>query len=206
MPRVGAWTADLFVDTDKTLTGSVSIKVQDGTEFKGTVDPTRTGNVNSGAYLRVIGGAGGLSKTAKAKFYNNPTIRTVLSSLLSDAGETLSNSSSSATLGTSIKAWTVLGAPTGAGVKALLEGAAPAGTVWRTLRDGSIFVGTDSFTEASGVGEVLVTSDIPAEGRAELAIDLPLLVPGQAIKGKKISYIEHVITPEKTRSFVWYES
>ncbi len=99
-PRLGAWTATLVLDAVGAPPGTlVTVSVADGLwTLKGTV---RSGGDYIGTRrLRLVGGAGGLSVAAGAKYYQQAVLGDVLADLLALAGETRSTTIDQALLAT----------------------------------------------------------------------------------------------------------
>ncbi len=101
-PRSGAWHAEVRVDTKDEVVGSVALDLDAGRlALNGTV--RRGGNWQDTGHLRIVGGAGGLGLLATPKHYTSASVRTVLADLLSNAGEKLSPTASTATLGRGVR-------------------------------------------------------------------------------------------------------
>ena len=205
-PRTGAWQADVRLDNPDDVTGAVTINVDDGRlSLVGTVD--RGGPWQDVDCLRVVGGAGGLPKTARPKHYSSASIGVVLSDLLRDAGERLSPTSSQGVLSGSLSSWTTSALPTGQMIALLLKTSIPAAS-WRVLPDGSVWVGVESWPD-SGLGEdddYQVMSEDPTRITATLGVEVPLLMPGTLLGGRKVSYVEHRLDSPETRTEVWFET
>jgi hypothetical protein len=199
LPRIGVWTADLELDAAQTIEGPARIKIVEGQDLVGTV---LAGDLVHGyVCARIVGGAGGLVKTATPRHYNNATVRTVLTDLARAAGETLSSAIAESLLGRSLRAWTVLARPIGEQLAALVGCGMPDGTAWRILPDGTLWVGTETWPE-SDVAEWRELERQPREGRLLLGLDSPTLLPGTTLGDDRVDYVEHHLE-DGVRASVW---
>jgi hypothetical protein len=205
MPRLGAWTADLMVDTPQKLTGRVTIECARGLTLVGTV--TRGDVWQDSGYVRVSAGNDGLRRTAKKKFYRAPNMRTVLADLLRAANETLSGTSDSGTIGTSYPAWTVIERPVGEQISALLMDRR-LNVVWRMLPDGTLFVGPETWPESPlrDNADYQRLVEAPQSGCIELGVESPTLLPGVALGGRRTSYVKHAVDAGAVRTTAWVEA
>lgn len=202
-PRSGAWHAEVRVNTADEVVGSVVMDLDAGRlTMKGTV--RRGGNWQDTGHLRIVGGAGGLARLATPKHYTSASVRTVLADLLANAGERLSSTADTATLGRSLESWTTAALPVGRLITRLLLSADPAAT-WRVLADGTVWVGVETWPD-SGLDEdeFQVLAESPASAQATLGIEVPLLMPGTKLGDRKVSYVEHQIGAE-TRTECWFD-
>jgi hypothetical protein len=208
IPRVGAWTADLTVDSATALTGACTLVIDGGLTLKGTAVPLQTGVWLDTARLRVVGGAGGLGKTAKPRHYRQTTARIVLQDLLTTAGEQLSATADLATLALSLPMWTTVAAPIGRMIAALLgDSRLPATTTWRVLPGGTLFVGRETWPD-SGLANLTDYQDLaeqPEDAALELGVEAPRLLPGTTLGGRRVSYVEHKIDGNGARTCVYLE-
>jgi hypothetical protein len=204
MPRLGAWTADLVVDAQAELTGRCTIEIDGGLTLVGAA--TRTGVFADTAYVRVTAGNDGLRRIVKPKHYRDPNLRTVLADLLRTANETLSSTADPATMATSYPAWTTVGHSVGAAISALLQDRR-LNVMWRMLPDGSLWVGPETWPDSGlrDVADFQILSEQPHEGKLELGVEAPSLVPGMALEGRRLSYVEHRIGDGAVRTNVWVE-
>lgn len=89
IPAWGAWYAEVSIDGEKLLSGSVTLKLADLT-LKGTV---LSGGPSKGrSHYRIVAGAGGWGKTIEKKSYANDAqvkVATVIGDAAKAAGETL---------------------------------------------------------------------------------------------------------------------
>jgi hypothetical protein len=198
MPRVGAWQADLWVESKARLTGRVTITAG-ALSLSGTV--YRGGMVSGVLRTRVIAGGDGLRKLAHPKHYTSPTFRLVLSELAAAAGEAVSPKSDQGILAATLLGWTTIGVRTGPLVGALVEMAGD-DVAWRLLPDGTIWVGHESYPESGVKGAVEMEEDAE-QGWVLLGDDVPRVLPGTTVGGRKVDLAEHLIGPSEVRTKVW---
>jgi hypothetical protein len=200
LPRIGVWAADLELSATVDVTGQVEIEIAAG--------PTLVGTVVSGelAYgyvcARVVAGAAGLGKETEPKHYVGATVRTVLVDLMRTAGETLSGTIDPALLTLPLAGWTTLRMPVGEALAALVGSGMPAGTAWRFLPDGTLWIGAETWPD-SAVEEWREFDRLPREGRLELGLDSPALLPGTVLGDDRIDYVEHWIDSKGARATAW---
>jgi hypothetical protein len=202
LPRIGAWTADLVLDTGTALVGSAQLVfgVGGSISFNGAV--VRGGLARGYAVVRLVGGAGGLRTLLAPKAYGSVALKLPLSELLAAAGEALSATSDAAVLALQLNAWTRMQTTAGGALVALLQ-AAPTAS-WRFLPDGTLWVGNETWPTSQLAG-YLVTKDDPNHKRQELAVDVPAVFPGQVLNGQQVSGVEHRIRSGRFRTVVYYE-
>jgi hypothetical protein len=204
MPLVGVWTADLVVDRADSLTAGASVSIEaDGFTLKGTIAPERAGEFLDATHVRVIGGKGGLAKTAQPRSYAQPGayVRDVLNGLAQDSGETFATTTDAAFLATNLVAWAVMAVPVSQAMATLLQVVAP-DLSWRILPDGTLWIGSESWT-SSGVQFEILEQD-PTHGQYELGVESPSIAPGVELADVgKVSRVEHRIGDDGVRSHVW---
>jgi uncharacterized protein YfiM (DUF2279 family) len=203
-PRSGAWYADLRVDTAEAVTGAVTISIGDGRlVLKGTV--SRGAEYADTGFVRVVAGADGLRKVAKPRSYNQSSLRIVLGDLLGGAGEKLAASADGATLSKHLVAWTTAGLSAGVALARALRSAAPAAS-WRALPDGTFWVGPETWPDSGLVtDDYQILDEDPRQLTALLGVEAPLLLPGTALAGRRVSRVEHTIGADGIRTWVWFE-
>jgi hypothetical protein len=200
LPRLGAWHADLDVDTTLELTPAVQIVIGKSLTLKGTV---HAGGMYEGIVrTRIVAGANGLRILATPRHYVAPQFQLPLKDMLRGAGEALAPTSDATTMAKSLNHWSVIGRPTGEQISALIERSAPAGTIWRVLADGTLWVGVDTWP-ASGLTEYRLIDRTVRQGRLELGLDAPTLLPGTKLGDFRIDNVEHIIDAEHVRSTAW---
>lgn len=200
IPQQGAWTAEVVLDTDRDVTGSVTLAAAGGLSLAGVV---ARGGVNP-ALLRwegvLVGGAGGLSKPVRGAF-RNATAGDVLSAICSQSGEALSATVGAAVRAQSLPQWT-LGQSTAA--QALDRLAAHLGAVWRVLSDGTIWIGAETWPAASLPAGAEVVDPSQLVAYVEIGVTTPALLPGVALDGVGNVYgVEHWIEPSSVRTWAW---
>jgi hypothetical protein len=198
MPRIGAWQASLTVDGTTAPAGKVTLKAGALT-LVGTIN--RAAVYRGVVRARVVAGGDGLRRVARARHYTGPPARLVLATLCADAGETLSSSSDAGVLASSLLAWTTIAVETGAMVQ-LVADHLGADVAWRLLPDGTIWVGRESWPD-SGLTDYEELEESPEEASVLLGMDVPRLLPGTTVGGRRAEVVDHLITPESYRAKVW---
>lgn len=200
LPRIGAWTADLWILGSLNMIGTVAVNFGDALELRGTVNRCKV--FDGQTRLRIVAGADGLRKLAKPKHYVSPSVRQVLSDLLVDAGEVLSPTSPTDVIGETLNAWTTLALPTGIMVAALVSQVP--GAAWRHLPDGTVWVGKETWPDSGFTDDTsrLIEED-PENASLLYGLDEPTLLPGTTIDGHRADIVVHTIDPEQTRTRVW---
>lgn len=204
IPRSGAWHAKLRVDSTDPITGAITISTADGRQvLQGTV--WRGGEYVDTAFLNIVGGAGGLRTPARAKAYNQTSLRIVLGDLVSGAGEKLSPASDAATLARPLAAWTTAAIATGGAITRVLRSAAPSAT-WRVLPDGTIWVGPETWPDSGlSTDDYQILDEEPRQLVALLGVEAPILLAGTTLAGRRVSRAVHSIDGEGVRTTVWFE-
>jgi hypothetical protein len=206
MPRVGAWHLNFEADVtdDGALEalaagddGKVRITLEhEGVSFVGTLV---RGDQKRAVYQgRAVAGKGGLSTTLPARSYTSALgvkVQQVVSDILREAGEALSDTVEDSVLERRVSRWT---RTQGVASHALLKVADAVGMTWRVLRDGTIWIGAATYPEAEvehmtldedwSDGAILVaTNDQGGPG--------PLLLePGTTFHGQKLELVEHALS------------
>lgn len=199
VPRVGAWVADVDVDSPDELSGAVTLTI-DGRAWRGTV---ARGGVVSGSWRgRVVGGAGGLSTNLPALALRGATLGVVAAEVLREAGETPASTAGSLTA--AAPRWHRIAAPAST---ALADVARATGYAWRVLADGTIWMGAETWATYTPTGAVDVTDERPEGGSVTLAGDVLGIVPGVtlALAGRDTLRVEQVTflaTPREVRAVV----
>jgi hypothetical protein len=207
-PLVGVWIADLKIDQ---AGGSgfgpgtqVTIASEGGYSIVGVVDPNRTGDFLDSMHVRILGGGGGMAKTASTRSYSQGTFaRDVINGFMTDAGEELSSTADAGMLGTSLNGWSVMGKTINWNLRALLRIVAPSMN-WRILADGTLWIGTEMWPSASGTFDAI--DQDPADGSYVLGVEAPFVVPGTNIDGVgHINRCVDVITAGRLRTHVFVD-
>lgn len=197
MPAQGAWRARVAVDDQTAPDGRVDISAANGAvRWKGTA--YRSGVFGDTVFVFVIGGAGGLATQLEPRFYRGATVELVLRDALKAGGERLSDSSDGSILGATLAAWTRARGALGECLAAICRAT---GATWRVLADGSVWLGKESWTPAP-LDHSEMNVD-PSAGRIEIWTEVPSLVPGVTLGGRRISKVEHRIGVE-VRTSAWY--
>lgn len=191
MPRVGAWHADVMLDTELDLLGQTLALAMDGETFLGTV--IRGRGFVGGTPLRLVGGRGYLSRLLSPQNYKSPTIRTVVSDIL--GSEVLSATSDQGVLGSSLPAWEVIESIASHALTRLL---AKVDATWRVLADGSVWIGRDSFPALS-LPHVVEDEDW-FSGTILISPETPGLRPGVTFLGHQIEEVVHWSTTQGLRT------
>lgn len=207
-PLVGAWTADLQLDSADGLAGGTKVTIQseNGYSLVGTVDPDRTGVFLDASHVRIIGGAAGMQKVSSPRGYVQPHAfaKDVLEGILGDAGEVLSGTTDAGLLATNVLAWSVLGTYSAVwNLRALLNILTPAMS-WRVLTDGAIWIGNESWPTATAVFDTI--DQDPKEGVYLLGIESPFVEPGTNLDGVgKVNQCVDVIESGRLRTRVYVD-
>jgi len=194
MPRTGAWTAELSVDSASALEGKIAL-VCEALSWSGTV--VGGGVYSDMTHLRVVGGAGGLGKRLEPKFYRNTPASIVLADLLRETGEKLSTTTT-ASFAKNLQWWQRgRAASAGEELEALF---ADLGLNWRILRDGTLWAGVDTYP-VQAIEHTLLENH-PDEGRIVVSSELPSLLPAVTFDGAKVARVTHELGPVKARTEV----
>jgi hypothetical protein len=197
MPAQGAWRARVAVDDQTAPDGPVEISAADGAvKWAGTA--YRSGVFGGAVFAFVIGGAGGLATQLEPRFYRGATVELVLRDALSAGGERLSDSSDRAILGAVLAAWTRARGTLGECLAAICRAT---GATWRVLSDGSVWLGKESWPPAP-LDYTEMNVD-PSAGRIEIWTEVPSLIPGVTLGGRRVSKVEHRIGAG-VRTSAWY--
>lgn len=198
MPLVGAWTADVSVDSATNITGEVTLKIGEVLVLTGFV--RRGGEyVQKGVY-RLVGGYGGFNKTTPAKSYRAASVSVVLSDILQAGGEAISLASDKDVMDAVLTNWTTPEQKVGQALSSLVDSQADRN--WRVLPDGSVWVGKESWPVIGVTGNIL-SQDVEY-GRAVLDLPRPNLIPGMAMAGRRISDVQYDLSPDQgVRTTIW---
>jgi len=173
IPRLGAWTADVAVDSDTDVTGAVTLDLE-GRIWRGTVV---RGAVAFGRWSgRIVGGAGGLQRELPPVAFAGTTHRAVFDETLRAAGETAA--AIEADLSAPLNRWHRVRQT---GDVTIAEIARATGLSWRVLSAGFVWLGVESWVAVTP-RDVDVMSREPITGCYELAGDAALdLEPGTTV-------------------------
>jgi hypothetical protein len=204
MPILGAWTADLVIDSEAPLAGAATLALDGGLTLRGVV--SRGGPFLGALYVRLMGGVGGLSKSARVQHYRQTTVRGIVGDLMRTSGETLSPTADVSVLGMQVLAWTQREQPVGAALTSLVGDRRLLGNVaWRVLPDGSIWIGRENWPDAglTAPDDYQLTESLPSEGWIDLGFEVPKLAPGMSLEGQRVAFVEHTISQETVRTKAW---
>jgi hypothetical protein len=206
VPRVGAWSADVVVDTASATqlpdgTAASFALASGGIPWQGTV--LRSDPYSGKVKLRLVGGANGLGLDAKPRFYAGVNIGKPLADVLVDAGETLSADSMPSVTGFDLNFWTTIVMPVGKVLTNLMD-AGPANSIWRVLNDGAIWVGVDGFAPSTLTDYELLEYQAQ-DGSQLIAAEFPNVFPGQSFEGQSVSTVEHTVTAKGNSTKLWFE-
>lgn len=205
LPRYGVWVADLAIDAQAIagVTGQVTIQAKDGSvAFNGTAIQTRTNVEFQSVLMRVIGGAYGMATTLQPKAYQQVNLQTVLTDILTAAGETLSPTSDPGVLATFFPFWVRNLGVASSAVTSLLE---DTGASWRVLNDGSVFVGPETWPQFNTSIPYDFLGTRPQEASQTISMSSPMLIPGVTFNKVKVSSVLHEILQRQIRTRFWFE-
>ncbi len=202
LPRVGAWVADVELDSAEVLTGAASLAI-DGQTWAGFVV---RGGVFGGVWRgRIVGGAGGLSRVLPAIAQRGGTLGTALADVLRAAGETIAADAGS--LSDVRGLWHRLAAPA---QSAIADVASSAGFAWRVRADGRVWLGAETWPAFVPAGAVDVLEEFPEAGRLVLSGAIVDIAPGMTLtlpRGApvRVGQVEIRATPAALRAVVYTE-
>lgn len=193
MPRMGVWHADVEADGDTALSGAVVIDIE-GDTFRGTIVRS---DLNGGRVLsKVAAGAGGMATAVAAKHYSTgPTVKQVVTDILTAAGESLSATSDATILGKRLTRWD---RAAGKASDALVEVLESQSATWRVLDDGTVWVGRDTYPTQNVEHDIIDEDWI--RGIVEIAPTRADLRPAVTFDGQRVSYVVHRLRPGSLRS------
>lgn len=199
MPRRGAWTARLLVDSEIAPSGFVTLSTNEGAvSFVGSV--VRGAAVYGRVEVLLVGGRHGLLAELPARAYRSIPARLVLEALLAEAGEELAPASDAGLLAQQLPAWT---RSLGRASEGLDRLCAALGASWRINRAGQVLVtAIEAAPLSSSTGQLL--EDAPGEGFRSYTLDRLDLEPGTTFDALPVAHVTHEITPERIRSRVWF--
>lgn len=201
-PLRNAWVVDIEVDASEDIGDSITLELGDTAAT--CVGTKVRGDVEHGRWIgRIVGGKGGLSKEIASKYYTSVPVRTVLSDIATDSGETLDGTITDDVLGRALARWT---RPKAEAKLALDDLAAELGLSWRVLRNGKIWIGSETWPVVSMPHVEL--SRGPSAGTLTVApTEAPLVRPGTTFEDLKISYVVTTLNGGKLRQELYrYES
>lgn len=212
-PRVGIWSADFEADISEEDAADAFSAADDGTirvtlEHAGAsfVGTARSAGAQGAKFTaRIVGGTSGLYKSIASKNYQAAAgvkARLILSDILRESGETLSNTVEDSTLDKHVARWSRAEGPA---KDAIAELATKLGLSWRVLRDGTIWLGVDTYPTVT-VDHVVIGDDDNQTGQQTLAsVDEddsgPLTIdPGCTFNGRKVEQVIHRLARRSFRT------
>lgn len=197
----GAWVAWLRLDRTTAPTGSVTIEADGGFTLTGTV--AVSGVQSDVAYVRIVGGAGGLGVDVSG-FYRSAKMRDVLRAIAAQSGESLDADISDDVLGIDLSLYT-LGKCSAA--RALTQAADVASEVlgervrWRVTDAGEIWMGAETWPDATLPAGASVIDSNPTDRTYTIGAQTPALLPGVNLSGVgNVASVEHYIEPDSIRT------
>jgi hypothetical protein len=195
LPRIGAWTADIEIASDKPLRGRVEIRIgpDAGLVLVGTI--SRSEIYRGSLHARIVGGGNGLGRLANPKHYTTPTARLVLTDILADVGEQLGASDPNV-VDFQLEHWTTMRVPAAQAIRCLLgliESEDPSGEAiaWRIQPDGTLFVGHELWAESEVKTFRQRIGASPQADVWEIELVDPELLPGTTLAGRRIDGVEY---------------
>lgn len=201
LPRFGAWSALLVLDTDTAPSGATALVTDEGaTSYQGTI--VRAREVYGRVEVLVVGGAGKLATQLAPKHYISVSARLVWADLLTDAGEASSAASDTSLLATQLTGWTRLAGPAGDAMTRLCT---QLGASWRVSLDGQVRLTATSASQAVKRKGDQQLDAAPADAAAVYSLAALDLEPGQLLDGRRVSQVLHELDAGRIRSKVWFD-
>lgn len=210
LPRMGAWTADLVVDTNRLLEGRVELRVGPAADLVLVGTVSRAGITAGLLHARIVGGSNGLRRLVKPRHYTTPNARLVLADLLSDVGEAL-GPSEPAVLNEQLEHWTTVQMPCAQAIKCVLGRVEKApgidpGIAWRIAPDGSMTISHEfwpdsdvkDFTEQRGAS--------PQADVWKINVIEPLVLPGTTLAGRRVGAVFYEFNGRGLSTSLWVDS
>lgn len=206
-PQRGPWFARLKLDTATAPSGKVTIAAAGGLSATGTVIQPSGVQLDS-AFVRIVGGGGGLSSLVTPAAFEAAQLRDPLNAILGAAGETLSPTVSSDVLSVLLPQWTHVAQRLTTALDLLAYAAAAAlgqAIGWRVLSDGSIWLGAETWPTQSLPSGDDVLSYFPDEGRYEIGATTPSLLPGVNLSdiNSNVISVDHFVVADEVRTWAW---
>lgn len=198
LPRVGAWTAQLRVDTTERPVGQTRLQIGN-VAFLGAVAASIVHEAAS--HVRLVGGAGGLAQDLPAKGYIASPVSVPLRDIARETGETLAPNSDSNVLNFQLQSWSRVAGAAGNALAVLLEQVDR--SVWRFLPSGELWVGLETWPKTNVAVEL--TGYEPVYDRIRFFSLTPGVLPGMTFLGRRASYVEHHISEARVSTQVWFE-
>lgn len=197
LPRQGLWQAVAIVDTADALEGEVDV-TWGGLSWHGTV--VRAGLEVGACAVRVVAGAGGLGKEIAPQGFRKAKLSALLDHVCSTSGEELAGNIDAELLSRQVD-WFAL--PRIPAARALTAIAETFDLSWRFLPNGRLWIGSETWPPSSPEVEDIEIGGLAQS--AEVTMPVPSLLPGTLWSGRRVSRVEHVISPDNISSRVWFE-
>jgi hypothetical protein len=206
MPQRRAWWAWLDVDTADVPSGKVQINAAGGLALTGTVKQPSGMFLNS-AWIRVVGGGGGLDRTVTARAFENAQLGDPLRVILADGGESLSSKIAASITSVFLSKWTVTATSVARSIDALAYAASSSlqqHVIWRVLADGTVWIGVETWPPLVMPTGADVLEQAPDEGRYVIGATTPFLTPGVNLDGVgNIVGADHWVSAMQVRTDAW---
>ncbi len=203
LPRSGAWTALVSLDTSDAITREAKLD-WGGLDLRGSL--VRGGMEAGSLWCQIVGGCGGLGRQMPAVGFKTPKVGTVLDAVMSSAGESLSPAVSSGLRNRSLEWFALIeGQSCGSALSRLAEATA---TIWRVQPDGKVWIGRETWPKARASGddiEVIEVAMASDRFRARMS-DTSLALPGQTWSGCRIDRIVHRVSGSDFSSVIWLDT
>lgn len=202
LPRCGAWSALVRLDTSETIPSLVDID-WGGLKLKGAF--VRGGFESGSLWCRIVGGQGGLGTVIDASGYKRPKVGAVLDALMSASGEKAASSITADLRGRQLE-WFALMAGQTVG-DALTKLADATNSTWRILPDGSVWMGAETWPESKAEPEEVEVLEVAmASFRLRVRmLDASQILPGQEWGGNRIDRIEHSVGGGDISTVLWLD-
>lgn len=202
LPRVGAWSALVHLDTTETISETVDID-WGGLSLKGSF--VRGGFESGTLWCRIVGGAGGLCRTIEASGYKRPKVGAVLDALMDASGERLSSAISADLKGRQLDWYALMrGQSVGDALSKLADATESA---WRVLPDGSVWMGAETWPKSKAEPddvEVLEVALASFRMRVRM-LEAGKVLPGETWNDLHVDRVEHSIGGGEISSVLWLE-
>jgi hypothetical protein len=220
MPRIGVLSGEVCVDTEQPVTNPLTLTTDDGSfTLKCSIHPGRNAEFLQTLRIHFVGGSGGLcnptsDQTIKPRAYRGYTVRTILTDILKDCGETLSPDADQKLLNLFVNQWSRLGGTAKNAVHTLLS--FKGCESWRILGDGTFWATLDEPWPPVANEDFEVISRNTSENWCLIASERPFALPGQALALpseaagsanpiQHISAVVHSFEPGLVQSLLYFE-
>lgn len=191
VPRVGAWVLDAIAVSDDPIEGPVELAVG-ASAWSGAV---LRGGVAEGRWRgRVVGGAGGLSRTVTARQYRSVTRRLIVAATLAEVGEGLDADAEG--LDALLTTWVRLAEPAAVALARLVA-------TWRALPSGAI---TSTPWPVVDAPDLEVVLPLPEERAEVFAVEGLDVMPGMLRDGRAVAGVTFSLDGAVMRARVTYDA